>query len=974
LELFQLKLLIKNINIIVEIGYYTMIYEVNFKAQFIMKNSHIFSSIFLNNDIGLWEWNIQSGELFLNERWASIIGYTLEELEPISIHSWETLSHPDDLIRSDKSIRIHTEGLSEYYECEVRIRHKNGHWVWIQDRGKIISYTEDGKPHLMVGYHQDITHRKESEELLHSNQILLRNIIDEMPDVFLLKDAKGNFLLCNQSVAKLYNSTPEEMIGKNDGDFGVPKEIADEFLQNVLSIMQKGETEVIYEDSRDAQTGEVRHFRSIKKPLKDHFGNDQILVIAQDVTEIINAHKKIAENERRLAEVLEATKEGIWDWNILTKHVTHNARWYKILGFNENEVANTVEAFAAQIHPQDITVVWEQLQNVLNGTKTSYYSEHRMIRKDGSMIWVQDRGKVVEFDDENRPVRIIGSCSDITRRKEYEESLKLSSNVFTHAREGIIITDAEGTIINVNEAFSDITGYSHEEAVGKNPRFLKSDRHDSLFYARLWNDIVAYGYWNGEIWNRTKEGKLFVEMLNISAVKNDKDSIQYYVSLFSDITAQKEHESELEHIANFDTLTGLPNRLLLTDRLAQAINHSNTYQTSVAICYIDLDGFKAVNDSYGHNIGDELLKIISQRMQQALRSEDTLARLGGDEFIAIIQCEEEFNTKDLFLNRLLKATSLPIIIDNLTLDISASIGVTFYPQEQEIDADQLFRQADYAMYQAKVSGKNCYHFFDMENDLSIRDHHKLLHEIKEGVANSEFVLFYQPKINLITQKPVGMEALIRWNHPKKGLLAPSFFLSEIDTHPLGITIGEWVIQTALERLEALQLEGIELPISVNITAYHFQQMNFVERLHKLLAAHPMINPKLLEMEVLETNELNDVSHVLTIMEECNKLGIQFSLDDFGTGFSSLSYLKRLPVHTIKIDQSFVRDMLTDQEDAKIIRGIMGLANTFEREVIAEGIECEEHAKALLELGCIYGQGYAIARPMPSDQINGWLRG
>jgi len=926
---------------------------------------------FVHTNIGLWQWNVQTGVILINERWAATLGYSYNELYPFNIDRWRELVHSEDFQRSEEAIRDYLDGRTLVYQCDLRLRHKSGEWIWIFNYAQIQRSQQEGLGLMLYGYQQEITKWKESELALYSNQSLLHNLINEMPDVFVLKDEKGNFLLCNKSVAELYKTTPELMIGKSDEDFGVPKEFAELMRENVIAIMKKGKTEVVYEDSVDAKSGEVRHFRSIKKPIKDVSGKNQILVIAQDITEIIQANEKIAKNEKRLSEVFEATQEGLWDWNVTTGKVEHNSHWYRLLGFDEYELADTIESFSAQIHPEDKADVWERIQTLFRDSG-SYYSEHRMICKNGKTIWVQDRGKITELDNAGRPLRVVGSFGDITRRKEYEQSLLLFANVFTHAREGIIITDSKGEIVEVNKAFTNITGYSNEEVVGNLPHILKSNRHDRLFYQRMWSDLVNLGYWQGEISNCRKNGEIYPEMLTITSVKDKKFQTLNYVGIFSDITAQKEHEQELLYIANYDYLTGLPNRFLLADRLSQALLQSKRNDTTVAIAYIDLDAFKEVNDTYGHSMGDELLKVISLRMQNSIRVADTLARIGGDEFVAVMSRDNLYEQKTNLFQSLLMVVSDPVVINNLTFKLSASIGVTFFPQENEIDADQLLRQADQAMYQAKLSGKNCFHIFDTQSDQIIRNHHQILHDIKTSLEKEEFLLYYQPKINLHTRKPIGMEALIRWQHPSKGFLSPAFFLPEIEFHALGVLVGEWVINSALKELEKFISLGIHLPISVNITANHFQQNNFVFQLQKLLNMHPTVNPKLLEIEILETSVIKDTNFVIDVMEKCTKLGIKFSLDDFGTGFSSLSYLKRLPIHTIKIDQSFVRDMLTDAEDAKIIAGIMGLAHAFDKEVIAEGIEDEQHISALLELGCIYGQGYVIARPMPSQEINQWI--
>ncbi|MDD5030151.1 MAG: diguanylate cyclase, partial [Rhodoferax sp.] len=362
---------------------------------------------------------------------------------------------------------------------------------------------------------------------------------------------------------------------------------------------------------------------------------------------------------------------------------------------------------------------------------------------------------------------------DITERKRSQEEIQLAASVFTFAREGIMITDPQGTILQVNESFSRITGYSREEAVGQSPRILRSGRQDPPFYAALWRGLIENAHWSGEIWNRHKDGTVFVELLTISAVKDNQGHTRQYVALFTDITLQKQHQHQLEHIAHHDALTDLPNRTLLSDRLQQAMVRAQRQGQKLAVVFIDLDGFKTINDRYGHEIGDRFLIALAARMKQALREVDTLARMGGDEFVAVLADLIDSASSLTMLDRLLTAASQAVEVDTLVLQISASIGATFYPQAQELDADQLLRQADQAMYQAKVAGKNRYHVFDAEQDSSIRVHHESVERIRLALQQNEFVLCYQPKVNMRSGKVIGAEALVRWQHPDRALLSPA---------------------------------------------------------------------------------------------------------------------------------------------------------------------------------------------------------
>ena len=563
------------------------------------------------------------------------------------------------------------------------------------------------------------------------------------------------------------------------------------------------------------------------------------------------------------------------------------------------------------------------------------------------------------------------TMTDITECKQADEKLKRAASVFSHAHEGIMITDSSGNITEVNDAFSEITGYSAADMLGKNPIILQSGRQNQEFYAEMWHSIRTKGNWHGEVWNRRKNGELYAEKLTISAVKNTMGIVQHYVSLFSDITLMKEHQGQLEHITHFDVLTNLPNRILLADRLSQAMLQCQRHNQSLAVVFMDLDGFKVINDTFGHNAGDELLIELSQRMKKVLREGDTLARIGGDEFIAVMVDLEKIEDCEPLLTRLLNAAAESVTVFDTLMKVSASIGVTFYPQDGA-DADQLMRHADQAMYLAKQAGKNRYHMFDTERDNAIKTRHQSIGDVRAALNRREFVLYYQPKVNMRTGKVISVEALIRWQHPNRGLLLPVDFLPSIEGHKSSLELGEWVIGAALNQISYWQTIGINLSVSVNISAYQLQQDDFADRLETLLNGHPDVNPRCIDLEILETSALSNISQVSNTIKACHKMGVRFALDDFGTGYSSLSYLKHLPAYLIKIDQSFVHDMLDDVDDLAIVEGVVSLAKAFQREVLAEGVESVAHGKALLKIGCELAQGFGIARPMPANDIPDWV--
>jgi diguanylate cyclase (GGDEF)-like protein len=439
----------------------------------------------------------------------------------------------------------------------------------------------------------------------------------------------------------------------------------------------------------------------------------------------------------------------------------------------------------------------------------------------------------------------------------------------------------------------------------------------------------------------------------------------------SDISLQKAHEQELEHIARYDVLTGLPNRAVLADRLQQEMAHCLRHHKLLAVVFVDLDGFKQVNDLHGHDVGDRLLIALSQRMKAALRDGDTLSRIGGDEFVAVLTGLEQPRDCEIVLTRLLKAAADPVLIHAADICVSASIGVTLFPHDVS-DAEQLVRHADHAMYQAKQAGKNRYHYFDVKDDLEVKLHRESLDEVAKALAGEAFVLHYQPKVNMKTGALVGLEALIRWQHPVRGMIFPAGFLPSIKDHPLSIKLGDWVINTAVRQLSAWNAQNLRVSVSVNIDAIHLQQTGFVARLQEILLQHPDVKPQQLELEVLETSALQDMEKVIGIMRECAAMGVRFSLDDFGTGYSSLTYLKRLPAKLMKIDQSFVIGMVQESDDFVIVEGVIGLARAFGRSVLAEGVETVAHGELLLALGCHLGQGFGISRAMPPADVFQWV--
>ncbi len=627
-----------------------------------------------------------------------------------------------------------------------------------------------------------------------------------------------------------------------------------------------------------------------------------------------------------------------------------------------------VQPLSPYVHRDDQDVFYLLRKQAL-ATGATQTAELRMLRQGGAVFWAELIAAQPRSERAARGLRV--TLSDFTERHATREKLELAASVFADAREAIMITDANASIVQVNAAFVRITGYHPFEVVGQNPRLLSSGRHPKAFYAAMWHDLQGKGHWYGEVWNRRKNGEVFAELQTITSVRNAQGKVTHFVALFSDITTFKAQQTQLEHIAHYDVLTNLPNRALLADRLRQSMAQTLRRGDLLGVAYLDLDGFKAVNDHHGHALGDQLLVALAARMKEALREGDTLARLGGDEFVAVLTDLPAAAASQPLLQRLLDAAHQPFLVNGLNLQVSASVGVSFFPQAEPTEPEQLVRQADQAMYRAKLAGKNCFHLFDDAHDRQVRGRHESLQRVRHALASGELRLFYQPKVNMRSGVVFGAEALIRWQHPQRGLLAPAEFLPLIENDPLDLEVGEWVIDTALAQMAQWQAQALNLQVSVNVGAQQLQQPDFVARLQAIMQRYPSVQAEKFMLEMLETSALQDVGYAAQVIEDCARLGVTFALDDFGTGYSSLTYLKRLRVAVLKIDQSFVRDMLVDPDDLSILQGVIGLAGAFGRQVLAEGVETIAHGSALLLLGCEQAQGYGIARPMSAADLPGW---
>ena len=643
-----------------------------------------------------------------------------------------------------------------------------------------------------------------------------------------------------------------------------------------------------------------------------------------------------------------------------------------LTGYSEEELLghSCYEFF----HPDDVAVMQAAHAQILERAETSTVS-YRLRRKNGSFVWVETTVRSTR-DANNKAIDIIASTRDITERKQTEQQLRIAATAF-ESHEGMMVIDANHIILRVNKAFTDITGYSAEEVVGKHSRIRQSDRHNPDFYAAIWESINNTGVWEGELLRRRKNGKTYPEYLTVTAVKDTQDRVTHYVSTFSDMTLRQAAAEQIERLAFYDPLTNLPNRRLLQDRLKLALASSHRNGRYGALLFIDLDNFKTLNDTLGHDMGDLLLQQVAERLTACVREGDTVARLGGDEFVVMLEdlSKEGFEAArqaETLANKMLMLFNRPFQLVTREYLSTASIGATLF-NGQQLSNDDLLKHADIAMYQAKTSGRNTLRFFDPQMQDIITARALLEDDLRTALANRQFQLYYQAQVDS-SGRLLGAEALVRWIHPERGLVSPVKFIPLTEENGLIVAIGLWVLETACAQLKVWQQEPLtrDLVLSINVSAKQFFQVDFVQQVQAAIAYYA-INPLLLKLEVTEGMLLENIEDTIITMHILRKIGVQFSLDDFGTGYSSLQYLKRLPLDQLKIDQSFVRDIAFDSDDQAIVRTIIAMAASLNLSVIAEGVETQEQRQLLLDNGCTNYQGYLFSVPVPIAQFENLLR-
>jgi diguanylate cyclase (GGDEF)-like protein/PAS domain S-box-containing protein len=662
----------------------------------------------------------------------------------------------------------------------------------------------------------------------------------------------------------------------------------------------------------------------------------------------------------RQAEALHLARIGNWELGLVTGRLYWSDVIFEIFEIDPSQFGASYEAFLERVHPDDRVAV-NETYNASVRDRTPYSITHRLLMPDGRVKHVHERGETF-YDAAGSPIRSIGTVQDVTEQVRAEARLRQAASVFSSTEEGVVITDPSGVIIDVNPAFTEITGYSRAEAIGNNPRILRSDRQDAAFYAALWQSLNATGRWQGEIWNRRKSGEIYPEWLTINAVRDEGGRLVNYVAVFSDISGIKQSQAQLAHLAHHDPLTDLPNRLLFHDRLGHALSRADRDGSQLGVLFIDLDRFKHINDSLGHLAGDGLLQEVARRLTGAVRREDTVARMGGDEFTLLLEDLRRPEDAAVLARKLLEALGDPYAIAGRELFVTASVGISLYPRDGR-SAEELVRNADAAMYQAKDAGRNGYHFYTPELTAAALQRVHLEADLRRALGRGELVVHYQPQIELGSGRLIGAEALVRWRHPEQGLIAPDRFIHLAEDTGLIIELGELVLRAACRQAMDWLASGVPIErIAVNVSAQQVQRSDFVGTVRDVLA-DTGLPPRHLELEVTETFIMGQAEEGIRALHQLREMGVRLAVDDFGTGYSSLGYLKRLPIHMLKIDRSFVSELHGDSEDLAIAKAVIALGRTLGLQVIAEGVEHDDQAGLLLAEGCHYAQGYLFGRPV-----------
>ena len=919
--------------------------------------------------IAHWTFNPATGTSWWSEELYRIYGLNPSDA-PLSYAEHSQLIHPDDWEWVDPLFRDAVENGTPF-DIVLRIIRPDGSERVLN---AICQPVKDstGAVIEMRGTIQDITKIKQAEVQLKESERRYRTLVDNLPGMVYRSECAPNFVMqfVSDGCEAISGYTRSELTGESA--IGLTDVVHPSDQQRISEITQRAVRQnQPYEYEYRIHTKDGRERWMWEQGRSISMGDGEPLFLEgyiADITDKKLAQEALTQSERQLRATFEQAAVGI-------ARVTTDGRWLDvneklchIVGYTREELlSRTIQDIT---YPQDLDAELALIEETLSGERSAYALEQQYIKRSGDCVWIRLTVSLVRADD-NTPLYFISIIEDIDARKKADEKLREAAAVFRSTGEGVMITDTKATIVEVNDAFTYITGYSREEVIGQNTRVLKSGRHDNAFYQDMWGQLTEHGQWHGEIWNRAKNGSVYPERLTISSVESEDGKLEGYVGVFADISSLKATEARLNYLAYHDPLTDLPNRLLFRDRLAHALLTAKRRDTKVAVVFLDLDRFKNINDALGHSIGDGLLIEVAKRIKTITRLGDTFGRMSGDEFCLIFEDIRSVRKSVTTVRRLLSVFNESFEVDSKSMWVTASIGIAIYPDNSD-DPDALLSFADAAMYEAKEAGRNTYRYYSKEMTEQTLVNQFVQSALQDALKESQFFLVYQPQVDLATQGLVGLETLVRWEHPERGLILPGSFIPIAENSGLIRELGVWILRSACTQARLWLDQGWEYGrMFVNVAGPQLYEADFPQVIIDCLNDSRLPAEKL-GLEVTEGFVMRATEHAVKVLSELKNMGIEIAIDDFGTGYSSLSYLKQLPIDKIKIDQSFIRDMPDDKDDMAISAAVIAMGQALRMKVIAEGVENVDQVKILASQGCHQAQGYLFSRPLKSQDLEYWM--